>query len=485
MTLKQGGLIAGLLAAMGLVMFGIMRVQDNSESSVEKLAATALQPVINISTETPDSLIFQMSAASVDICYSRSPLIANEVVFDSAFVAKMKALGFNRLLKYSDGAIANVNHIVLDSNGKGYNGLRSDFPSDAAFKDAMGGVLWQQNWKSDFFLKTTDLIRAIGVPDDVVLNPNDSWLQNKYRIENSQGEYVFLGSEEVTSNTPRTWTAGQYLSWAKPIVDSIKKYFPNKKIIADQGQLYTGAVSTLKWRRDITPTTLPGIYGTDCYLQVNDVMKFTFNMDSNAMKVTAFFDSIIPLQIDSFKRSFPGWKWVVGEIHIVDARVESEPYTPINRNMVGVFAWGKFYTMFITNQELIPAAIQMELKKYINPDENNTKIITMLNTLLKPGYNVTDLTLENMTGCSGASIRNITEPKKHAILITNESASTYTLPKVVIDGKNKSPNFTVTNISAPTWDGVVISDTTTAETITILPKSVSIISFTTGSSVPN
>lgn len=472
-----------------LVMAGLMTymfaTKDDDDSTNEKTGATALQPVINISTQTPDSLIFQMSAATVDICYKREPTVGLERdLLEPVFFNDTKALGFNRMLKLADGAIANVSHIALTpAIGKGYNGKSSDFRTQAEFEAAMGGVLYQ-TWTTDWFQRTSEYIRVLGLPDDVVLNPNDTWAQNKYRIENSQGEYIFFGSEEVSAEIPRSWTPAQYLAWAKTTRDSVKKYYPNKKLIADQGQIYTGTPKNLKWRKEITPTTLTGMYGADCYLQLNDVMKFTLNMDSNAMKVSYYFDTLIPVYIDSFKRSFPGWKWVVGENHIVDAREGSEPYFIINKNMVGCVAWARFYQTFLTNQDLFSSAVQMELKKYIDPNEVNSKVIKMLNSLLKPGWRVTDVTFENMSGCVGVSIRNVATPKKHAILISNSSASTYIVPKVKIDGQGKSPAFTVQRMytSDATWSNtIVLRDSITAETITILPKSVNIISFTTGS----
>lgn len=473
-----------MVVMMALIMYAIMRVQNKSETETQRSEATALQPVININTSTPDSLIFQMSVATVDICYKREPKVGLERdLLEPIFFNDTKALGFNRMLKFADGAIANVSHVAITpAIGKGYNGRVSDFKTTADYDNAMNGVL-KQTWSSDWFTKTTEYTRAIGVPDDVVLNPNDTWKDNKYRIDNSQGEYIFMGSEEVTAEAPLAWTPSQYLAWAKVTRDSIKKYYPNKKLIADQGQIYKGAPKDLKWRREITPTSLTGMYGADCYLQLNDVMKFTLNMDSNAMKVSYYFDTLIPVYIDSFKRSFPGWKWVVGENLIVDAREGSEPYFIINKNMVGCVSWSRFYTMYLNNQDLFTSAVQMELKKYITPTDVNSKIITMLNTLLKPGWRVTDVTFENMAGVSGSSIRNITTPKKHAILITNESASTYTLPKVFIDGQGKSPAFTVNRMytSDQTWSNPnVTRDSITAETITILPKSVSIITFQTG-----
>lgn len=471
-----------MLVMAGLMTYMIATKDDKDDSDNERTGAVATQS-ITISTDNLVPLTFQMSAATVDICYSRSPSqFANEVnLLDPAFVDKMKALGFNRMLKFADGAIANVSHIVLPPGvGKGYNGLRSDYKSDKDFAEAMGGVLANTGWKSDFFLKTTDFIRAVGVPDDVVLNPNDSWEQNKYRITNSQGEYIFLGSEEVTSEEPRTWNPSQYLTWAKATRDSIVRNFSGKKLIVDQGQIYMGTPKNLKWRKEITPTTLTGMYGADCYLQLNDVMKFTLNMDSNAMKVSYYFDTLIPVYIDSFKRSFPGWKWVVGENHIVDAREGSEPYFIINKNMVGAYAWGRFYQTFISNQDLITSAVQMELKKYGDPGEVNTKVITMLNSLLKPGSNVSTLTLSQMPGCNGVSINNIAQPKTHSVLITNNSDATYTLTKVIVGIKNRSPEFKTQRMYASTWDGICIRDSVSSSTITILPKSVSITTFTTG-----
>lgn len=475
----------GAMLVMAGLMTYMIATKDNSENA--KVAATATQS-ITISTDNLVPLTFQMSAATVDICYSRSPSqFANEVnLLDPAFVDKMKALGFNRMLKFADGAISNVSHIVLaPAIGKGYNGLRSDYKSDKDFAEAMGGVLAQTGWKSDFFLKTTDFVRAVAVPDDVVLNPNDTWEQNKYRIANSSGEYIFLGSEELSSKEPRTWTASQYIEWAKPTIDSINRYFPGKKIVADQGQLYTSNSPTLKWRKGVTPSTLPGVGYADCYLQGNDALKLSLNLDSNILKIDNLCDNLLPMYVDSFKRSFPGWKWIIGELHFVDAREGSEDLQFLNKNMVGVYWWFSMYIELIKQQALIPAAVQMELKKYGDPKENNTKAITMLNSFLKPGYNVTTLTLENMAGCSGVSINNIAQPKSHSILIKNNSGSTYTLTKVIVNGKAKSPVVTQIRIYASTWDGVVTKDTVTSSTITILPKSGSVLSFTIGTTVPS
>lgn len=464
--------VIGVTSGIGLLLGGtwLFNREPDSESVERTSSTTTTNQSISISTASDVPLTFEMGTATVDIQFiKKQGQMIDKDLLDPVWLANTKALGFTRAVNFSDGSISNYAYCAVPpSVGKGYNGKVSDFPNQREFDEWGGGVL-KTVFSHDFFDKSVEFTRAWGVKSDVVLNKKETWAQHKYKIDNSTGEYIFLGAEVVTTD----WSYGQYLTWAKKTRDSIVKYYgTTKKIICDQALLYKSNRKSLEWRTYITPTSFTGVYGADAYFQVDDLMRFTSNQDSNILKIRHYFDSIVPDQIVQFQQEWPGWKMIIGETLIEDTREGNIIY--VNKAITGVYCWGRFYETFIKNQEVIPYAVQMSMKAVDVPTDNNTRIISLLNTLLNPNRKRSQVTFNGLEGCTGASVH---EGKAHVILINNWSRNTYTLDQVQIDGKKKTPDFTAIHHTSATWNSEVVRDTVTTTTFQIKPG-VTVLNFT-------
>lgn len=239
----------------------------------------------------------------------------------------------------------------------------------------------------------------------------------------------------------------------------------------------------MEWRKEINPTSLSGIYGADVYWQIDDQVFFGRNQDSNLVKVKYFFDSIVPAQITQFQTLFPGWKIFAGECQIDDNREENTVY--VRDNMVECAAWSYFFKSWIENQDIQPIAVQMSLKGIDVDDTPRHLSFKILNRLLKPNYNVSQLVLTNMDGCEGIAVNDGTATTKHTILITNTSPNTYTLTKVRINDKGKSATFNIQRQYSTDWSSPVTTDSIVSTTITIFPISTNVITFDTNAPAEN
>lgn len=459
----------------------ITYVATKPDTSAERESIVPAQS-INISTTGEVPLTFQMSSATVDICYKKQQgRLVDVDVLDPEFIAHNRSLGFQRKKIFSDGAITNVSHVALPpAFGHGYNGRRSDFPNltQAEFELEMGGVL-AANFDVDFWTKTIEFCRALGLPVDISINYNDTWAENKYRIETANPEYILFGSENVSSKVPAAHTWQQHLEWCKQTRDSINKYFPGKKLVSDASLLYRNDRKSKDWQQ-INPTNLTGFWGADVYWQLDDQVHYNKNEDSNIIKTKIFFDSIAPAQIAQFQSLYPTWKIYPGEVLIVDNALDNVVGggevlgSQVNKNIVGVYTWGRMYEMFLKNQAIQPLAVQMALRALQDSSENNTKIISRLNSLLVPTRKVTSMTFTGLEGCTGASMR---EGKSHWILINNSSLNTYSFPEIYVNGGRKTPTYTAIHYTSVDWYSVVQVDSTVSESYDIKPG-VTILNFT-------
>lgn len=483
--LKVGGMVLGL-GVMGMLGYMVVKKQPSTEA--EKSAA-APKPEIIITTKNAIPLTFQLSTATEDICFKRQPKDKAEInLLDPVFLAYNKWLGFTRAMKFSDGSISTYAYpdINTPSTGHGYNGKESDFPTRLEWQEWGGGVLYYI-FPSDFFNKTTEFTNALGVKSDVALNKKNTWAQNKYLIDNSTGEYIKLASEVITLKAPVEMSASQYIAWANSTKDSIKKYYglysesnpTGKKLIVDEPVLYKINPKATDWRRDVNPTSIPEVYGGDVYWQVDDQVSYTPNQDSNLIKSRLFFDSIVPAQIAQFQSEFPGWKIIAGEVQLEDNRESNIVY--VKNNMVEAWTWAAMFQMFIENQAIQPMGIQMSLKNLQKPEDVRPQSIAMLNKLLNPSFKVTAVEFKEMAGVDGLSLNNSSNVKEHTLLIRNTSNVTYTFTKVTIDGKPKTPStYKIQRQYSDNWSNVVTRDSTSSSTLIILPISVSVVTFTTG-----
>lgn len=473
------GIATAAIVAVGLI-FGISRSPDESSERT----STTPQAQINLTTAGETPLIFQISTATVDICYTGSASSGREKnLLLEPFLSEQRALGFNRAMIFADGSVMQCSHIAMPpAIGHGYNGNPKDFPTIQEYNEAMGGAL-ARNWSGDFFTNTVAFIRAVGIPMDVTLNKRDTWKQNKYRIDSTKAEYIKLWSEvKILKDTNGEWQ--NYLKWAIATTDSIKKYYglwsittPNgKKVIADEPNIYQKDKKSMVWRANINPTSLTGIYGADNYWQTGDQNNYTANQDSNIIRVRHYFDTLMPQQMAQFKSLFPNWKMFAGQVQIEDRRDEKPIY--VTNTIVGSYAWGRMYQSFIENQDFQPIGVQQSMKNCSDPTTNATKILTLLNTILKPDRKVVQIAFTGMEGVTGAAVHNA---KSYTVLLNNYSRNTYSLPNIWIDGKKKVPTFTTTSHTSADWYSPVVIETSTADDYTV-PPGVTILTFTLGNS---
>lgn len=478
MTSTQGKTVGALVIA-GLTIIGIgtyVAVNDTGSESSEKVATTPTY-AINISSTGEVPLTFQMSTATVDICYignPQKPPLRERNLLVEPWLSQQKALGFNRACVFADGSIAQVSHIAMPpAIGKGYNGNPADFNYDMKeYAEAMGGAL-VADWKTDFFPNTVAFVKALGIPCDVTLNKRDSWEVNKYRIDQTGAEYIFLWSE-VKILDSETWQG--YLTWCQQMRDSVTKYYgTSKKLIADQPNLFQNDKKSVAWRANINPTSLTGIFGADVYWQVDDQVHYTANQDSNIIRSRLYMDSIMPAQINQFRTLFPGWQMVCGQTQLEDRREPNILY--ITNTIVGDITWGGLYETFIENQSIEPMAIQETMKNCSDPANPTTQILTLLNSTLKPGRNVTSLSFTGMPDCTGYSLRWGDPKKNHCVVINNWSRATYTLSEIMFDGKRKTPVVTAIHHTSLSWRDAIVIDTTVSETFSI-PPGVTVLNYT-------
>lgn len=443
---------------------------------VEKEVSTT-QPVITITTAGEVPLIFEMATATVDIQYIQRTMTERDLT-NPEIIAEVKALGFQRLWNFGDIALMNYAYANATGTGSGYNGKRTDFPTPKGetFESYEGGVL-NKIWPHDWLDYTLEFGRAVGVKNDVCLNKKETWAECDHKIRNSTGEYIKFSSETTTMG----WTWQQYLTWATKIRDSITKYHgTTKKLIADEPNMLKGGKPAAEWRKNVNPTTLTGFYGGRVYWQWKDQMGASLNQDSNILLMKVFFDDSIPSQIASFQRLFPGWKIFATEIVIVDNREGNEDYQFINKSITGIYCWGRYYESFIKYQDIQPVAVQMSLKGLLDATAANTRIITLMNTLLKPDRKVVTIAFTNMEGVTGSALRFGNNSKSYALLINNSSLNTYSLSNFQIDAKKKSPTVTTIHHTATNWQSPITIDTTVSESYSI-PPGVSVLNFTLGS----
>lgn len=474
------------IGAMTLMVGGMVTYMAVTSSS-NKTSIGVPIPAITINNEGAKPLTFQMSAATVDICYVKAPSLHTERnLTDPTFLENLKALGLTRVLNFADGSISNLCYpsITTPTTGHGYNARVTDFTSQKEFDEYGNGVFKDQTkWASDFLTKTLELTRTMGWKSDAVLNKKNTWAENKFIIDNSTGEYIKLCSEVVTTS----WGWQDYLNWANRTKDSIKKYYglysetttSGKKVIIDEPVLYKFNKQSTDWRANINPASIPGVYGADVYWQIDDQVSFTANQDSNLIKSKLFFDSIVPAQIAQFQTEFPGWKIIAGEFQIEDNREGNTIY--VRDNMVEAFTFAGFFKMFIANQDVQPMGIYMSLRGLIDPANVKTQSFTILNKLLNPAYNVSTLTLTAMDGCDGVVLNN---DKDYLMMIRNTSHSTYTLSSVKIKTKTKTPAvWKIQRQYASDLSGAVTRDSVSSSTLTILPVSLNVISFNTATTL--
>lgn len=457
------------IVGAGLVILGVgTYVAVNDTGSEERTTSTTPLQSVNISSEGEVPLTFQMSTSTVDICFTGNPSSGRErLLLVEPWLSEQKALGFQRAAIHGDGSISQVSHVAIPpAIGHGYNGRQSDFKTYAEFKECMNGVLVQP-WVSDFFPSTVAFVNALGIPADVTLNKRDTWKENKYRIDQTGAEYIFLWSEvKILDQYGETWK--NYLPWAKQMRDSINKYYTGKKIIADEPNIFQGDRVSLEWRANINPTSLAGIYGADNYWQSGDQAGYTSNQDSNILRVRNYLEVTMPAQMTEFKRLFPGWKMIAGQVQPEDRR-DSQPIYIINYIAADLF-WSGMYESCVENQDFQPMAIQQAMKNCSDPDNTTTRILTLLNSTLKPGSKVTKLSFTGMPDCTGYSLRYGSPPKNHVVVINNWSRATYALSEIQFDGKKKTPTVTAIHHTSDTWGSQPIKrDTTVSETFTIVP----------------
>lgn len=477
-TTTRNWVLGGVLGATAVAGLWV----GTRKPTEERVTPPTTQSEISISTKDAVPLTFQFSTATVDMQYGKNQRqgFFDVDMADPNFIAKQKAFGFNRTICFADGSITNNAYPFINptTSGKGYNARRSDFGTQKEFDEAMGGILAATTITKDFFSVTVDFCKAVGIPMDVALNKKETWAESKYKIERSTGEYVLLNSETVSYKNAdgNAWTPAQYITWAKKTIDSIRKYFPTKRVVVDQALLYKNNRQSLDWRQQITPTTLTGVWGADVYWQLDDQLNYTANQDSNMLKTTRFFDSIVPAQIAQFQREFPGWKIFAGECLIEDRREGNIIY--VNNNMSEVFSWFYYYKMFIENQAIQPIAIQMSLKNLQNPTDSRSQTIPMLNKLFQGSNKVTDVTFTNMTGLDGVGVMSSANPTKHTLLIANTSPNTYTIQNIKLNGKTHSTLFQVQRQYGASYSSTPTRDSVTSTTLTILPISLNVVTFT-------
>lgn len=450
------------------------------EPSGEKTATTPAQS-INITTDGEVPLIFQMSSATVDVQITkRQGTWVERNLLDSVWLVQQKAVGFNRAAIFGDGSIAQCSHVVLPPGiGHGYNGRQSDFPTYKEFAEAQNGCLII-NFPNDFFTKTLAFTNALGIPADVTLNKRDTWKENKYRIDQTGAEYIFLWSE-VKILPGESWQS--YLVWAKQMRDSISKYYglysetnpTGKKLIADEPNMFQGDRKSVEWRLNINPTSLTGIYAGEDYWQSGDQAGYTPNMDSNIVRVRYYLDSIMTKEMAEFKRIFPGWKLIAGQVQPEDRREDKPKY--ILNTIVGDMFWSGIYEVFVENQTFQPMAVQESMKNCSDPNDPTTKILTLLNSTLKPDRKVTTLTFTGMPDCTGYALRFGNPLKSHCVVINNWSRATYTLSQIMVNGNKKTPVVTAIHHTSLSWRDAIQIDTTISETFSI-PPGVTVLNYT-------
>lgn len=469
-----------MMVVMGV---GGMYFMTKDDSASKKSSATTPAQSINISTDGEVPLTFQMSSATVDLCFIGAPnKVKERNLLDPTWILQQKAVGFGRIDVLGDGTISQPTHVVLPpATGKGYNGNPADFATPQLYRDWNGGVL-VQNWSKDFFIHTFRFGRALGVPMDVTLNKRETWKQCKYRIDSTGAQYIKLWSEvRLIKDTSGTWSS--YLKWANSMRDSIKKHFglysadnPNgKKIIADEPNIFQMDKSSAVWRSNVTPTTLTQIYGGDNYWHMDDQMDFTANMDSNIIRIKYYFDSLMTKQMRTFQTLFPNWKMIAGQVQLEDRDSANTLY--ITNTCVGDAAWGMFYESFVKNQEFQPKAIQESMRNCSDPESPTTKILTLLNSTLKQGSNVMKLSFTGMPDCSGYALRYGSPQKNHIVVINNLSRATYPLSELWFDTKKKTPTVTAIHHTSLSWRDAIQIDTTVAEIFEIKPG-VTVLNYT-------
>lgn len=448
-----------------------------SQPSTTKTSSevTTLEQRIDVTT-TDSPLVISVGTNLVDICFQGTQKKKERDLLDPSFQKLQSGLGFMRGAYPSVGFISVYNH-YKSSGGTGYNFVQSNFPSKKDYENYAGGVCC--GWNFDFATNSKEFTESLGIPCDICLNiKNGSWKEDKAFIDAFNPEYIYLQSE---SNIDKTWSIDGYIKSAKPIRDSIMKYYPTKKIVIDCAPVFKEDRNSLEWNKKLYPAFATQ-YGGRFYILGDYQETYTGNQDSNVIRVNDFIDNVMVRDMGEFRKVFPGWKMCVGQMLTEENRAldGSEIRTHINGGIVGILLWGRIYETIIKNQDLIPVAYQMSDKNLVSGDSSdvNYQVIKLLNQFIKSGKTLNKVAFQGMTGLTGVEV---SDGKKHFLLINNSSKTSYTLQNLYLDSvkTRREMVFTTKSQYSQDWKSDIKNTTiTTTGTFTVPQCSVSVLSFT-------
>jgi hypothetical protein len=274
---------------------------------------------------------------------------------------------------------------------------------------------------------------------------HDYW----WEITRAKAAYIVFGQEENTQVT-KGYTVDTYLKISNERIDSVHKFFPGVKTIADAAPIYSKATGNVNWNNKLAAETHADV--VDQYFNLND-FPFTGNgnFTTDSLHMTALMDVSIPTWLDLTAAKFPG-----KEIFVTQ-NSPGETFHPNVEVYPGTFFAGTYMVRLfdvyfkwnIAHGNILVGGCYETLKTHL--DKNNVASINYL--MLEPIGNfftepATMLTVDTQSGILIYGVKSSSGIVK--LVALNYSGTDKLLPtSATIDGKytviNWGSNFKYSN----------------------------------------
>lgn len=433
---------------------------------------------IDVVTNDAKAMATTFSGNAVDIYFKGQASNRNyRNTLTDPYNQKLDDLGLPSLIYPSGGHIANyTNPPTGGNNTDGYGFEAGDFAGTGddinSYGDHVGDPLyplWNHSFATDFIALKT----SIGVQADLCFNIRfGTQAEMDWWIANLDPEFIELGNELQS-----VLTGAEYKLKADAMISYLNTTHPGKKIILDFGLVYKTTFVTSEWNNILK--TITGAGHGRYYIQVRDrVPGLSSNQEAN-VALLMNYKALLDADLAAFKNLVPTWKMAIVQILLEDNRQEQLPHY-IDNTVVGNWLLGIIYEWILENTEDISYAAWMSLKNLINNldvTSNNYATIKQLSPMFGAAF-VGTVTFEGLDGVSGVVAWNGTQ---YYLLVNSSSGIEYNVPvsALNIDGIVFAGTVTRSTLYGVNWEGSVLSDTGTGETVLkILPYSNSLFGFT-------